>query len=999
MTRSTTTLRRAQALLRLAFSTARPRRRRGRLVRQYFLIFVALTAGGLIASGLLEIYFRYHESREEIGLRQAQVAGRVAADIAAYFLQIEKEMKIASTNRAIANRRFSAEYKFELMKLLSVTPAITDLVAIDERGEARIRVSRFHVVPPEAEADYSKASGFLQARQGVTFFSPVFFADDSDPYITVAVAVERFPGSVIGVLEATVSLRYVGELIRDLKVGKTGSAYVVSRSGDIVAHSESGVVPQRRRAGSLEQVKRALQPAPFILQPQTLVSRDIDGRRVLSAYAYLPGLDWAVIVERPLAEAYVPLYASVARTSTLLFFGLGIALLASVVVARRVVRPLEALRRGVETIGRGNLDHRLEIKTGDEIEILAEAFNRMVGDLKKSYQRLEDQVAQRTRELSALFDITATATRSLDVEPVLGEVTAKIKEIFGLDATTIYLFSGERETLSLKARFGDTLEFPSELRVGQGLLGKVVESGEPLIFEDIQREPRYDRLSRTRRSKEAGYRFLALFPVRAKGGVVGAISSHARGPRSFTPGEVRLIVAMADQIGVAIENLTLFEEVKAKTEAHEQANRELVDALARQTAVAEVLRVMAASPLNSQALLDSITAHVVRLARATGGVIRLLEEQGLVFVSHCREEGSRLEELQKLPPRPDEDSATTRAIREGRPVQIVDIANVGPDFRGPVPQTPARTVMAAPMFREGAPVGAIVVYRDVVEPFSESEIELAATFADEAAVALENVRLFRELQARTAELARSNRELQATNRRLQELDQLRSRFVSSVSHELRTPLTAIQGMAENMLDGIVGPLNRQQLRYAGDIKDSAERLARLIDDLLDLSVIEVGRIELRRARFPIGDLIAEVAAALTPLANEKRVRLSVAPAAHGLRGWADRDKIVQVLTNLIGNALKFTPPEGRVTVGARRAEDGWVELSVSDTGPGIPPQEIEKIFLEFYKIDRNGSRGVGLGLAISKKLVELHGGRIWVQSREESGSTFFFTLPAAGNTE
>src|SRR4030095_6028358 len=218
-----------------------------------------------------------------------------------------------------------------------------------------------------------------------TFFVVFFSVGGAEPYLTIAVPIEEFPGSVIGVLQAEANLSYIWEIVRDMQVGKAGYAYIVARSGDVIAHPNISMVLQRHKAGHLEQVQAAWRPAPNIQKPESIVTRGLNGEEVLSSYAYLPNLDWAVIVERPLAGADAALYASLPRTYTLVTIGLGIALLATVYVARRVVRPLEALRRGVEKIGKGDLNHQMEIKTGDDIEVLAEQFNKMVDEIKNSY--------------------------------------------------------------------------------------------------------------------------------------------------------------------------------------------------------------------------------------------------------------------------------------------------------------------------------------------------------------------------------------------------------------------------------------------------------------------------------------------------------------------------------------------------------------------------------------------------------------------------------------
>jgi len=256
-------------------------------------------------------------------------------------------------------------------------------------------------------------------------------------------------------------------------------------------------------------------------------------------------------------------------------------------------------------------------------------------------------------------------------------------------------------------------------------------------------------------------------------------------------------------------------------------------------------------------------------------------------------------------------------------------------------------------------------------------------------------RLYQQLEARNLELGDTNLKLDEANRH-------KSAFLASVSHELKTPLTAIEGLAANMLDGLTGPLNAKQIEYLTDIRASGDRLARLIGDLLDLSIIAAGGAELKPATISLAALLQEVAVGLSTIASNKFTVLELRPMEPGLTVWADRDKVAQVLTNLIGNAIKFTPPKGHVTVSAHMNGSAWAQLTITDTGPGIPAEETGKIFDEFYQVTRPGqnkSEGVGLGLAISRKLVELHGGRIWVESEFGKGSRFHFTLPTQPNTD
>jgi signal transduction histidine kinase len=800
-----------QKFLELPFVKLFRGRRRGRLIRHYFATSLVLIGGGLIVSGLIELYFSYHDTRDHIALLQQEMADGAAFRIEQFIVGIERGMRATAKSRDMAVEGLSPKYKFELERLLLISPSITELTAIDGDGIERVQVARFKRTFPKKQdetMDRTSSPAFQIALQGKTSFGPVYFVRGSEPYLSLAVSIEQLPRNVIGVLRAEVDLRYVGEVISAIKAGNSGYAYVVTRSGELIAHPDISLVLQRTHLDHLNQVKSAFQSTQDARRPKPFVALNLQGQKVFSSSAAIPRLEWAVVVERPVKEAYESLYASLLRTSGLLLVGLGVALWASIYVARRVVRPLRTLRLGAQRIGAGDLDFRLAVKTGDEIELLAEEFNRMVEKLKASYDTLEQQVQNRTRELSALYDLTATASQSLEVKPVLQEVIKKISDIFHLDATRIFLFDSRGEELHLKAAFGFNSDglVPQTFRRGQGMVGKVADTAEPMIFEDIQVDPRYQEWTHSEASKNVGYRFFAVFPIKSKGRCLGCIVCNGRQPRRLTADEIRLIESMTDQLGVAIDHINLFEELNEKT----------------------------------------------------------------------------------------------------------------------------------------------------------------------------------------AQLQRANVELSEASRH-------KSQFLANVSHELRTPLNAIIGSTDNMLDGIVGELNEKQARYLARTQTNAEHLSLLIEDLLDLSVIESGKMDINAKNVCLASLIAEVAESLRPVAEKKPVHLEIGSTDASLTAWADRDRIVQVLNNLIGNAVKFTPPQGKVTVAAQRNGAGWVQVSVADTGPGIPAELADKIFDEFYQIPQSGgpkAKGMGLGLTIAKKLVEKHGGKIWVQSEPAKGSTFFFTLPA-----
>ncbi len=387
---------------RLAFIRIFRGRRRERLVRNYLLISVILIAGGLISAGLLEIYFRYIEGLEQVGSTQQDAASGAALKIERFIQDIATTMKAATKSAEISSPRISKEYEFELKRLLFLAPAITEAVALDSSGIVQAQASRFRAVSASVGTDLSESAVFKETNRGNSYFGPVYFRD-SDPYITVAVPIERLAGEITGVLQAETSLRDILDMVSSVKLGKAGYAYVVTRSSDLIAHANSRLALQRRNLRHLDQVTAAYRSEPGEFRPKAIVTHNIEGQKVFSSYALIPILDWAVFIERPVGEAYAPIYASLLRTSVLLLIGLGVALLASFFMARRVVWPLETLRQGVEQIGSGDLNARLEIKTGDEIEILADEFNKMAAHLKDAYTGLEHKVGERTRELTVAY--------------------------------------------------------------------------------------------------------------------------------------------------------------------------------------------------------------------------------------------------------------------------------------------------------------------------------------------------------------------------------------------------------------------------------------------------------------------------------------------------------------------------------------------------------------------------------------------------------------------
>ena len=353
---------------------------RGRLVRRTFIIAIILSSSGLIAGGSLGLYLQYRETAKSIWLLQTEMAQGAAFRIHQFVQQIETIMLTSAQTPDVIESGLTDAYEFQLLKLLKIVPAITTIVAVDDQGQERHKVSRIKMVLPEDLKDRSNDQAFLKALNDSTFVGPVYFVQESEPYAQIAVPIRRF-NKVIGALIAEVNLKHIWDVVSEIRAGRTGYAYVVSRDGELIAHPNISLVLKERNLIDLAQVQAALGGVRSPIEAQV----SLTGERVFPAYALIPDLGWAVLVERPTDEAYAPLRSSLVRTSLLLLVGLAMAGLVSFLIGIRVVRPLEILRQGAIRIGSGELDHRIDIHTGDELEGLANEFNLMTSRLRESY--------------------------------------------------------------------------------------------------------------------------------------------------------------------------------------------------------------------------------------------------------------------------------------------------------------------------------------------------------------------------------------------------------------------------------------------------------------------------------------------------------------------------------------------------------------------------------------------------------------------------------------
>jgi signal transduction histidine kinase len=367
---------------------------RGSLFRKYVIYFVVLVSAALVVSGLVGMYFTYQESKAALLDLQREKAGAAASRIDAYVQEIEHQlgwMRLPQIGGSSLEQR-----RIDFLKLLRQVPAVTDLSYLDRTGKEQLKVSRLSMDVAGSRQDFSQDPKFTAAKSGGTYFSPVYFRKETEPYMTIAVA---GTSEEAGITVAEVNLKFIWDVISRIKIGAKGLAYVVDSSGQLIAHPDISLVLQKLNLSALPQVKSAREARTGDDAGRFAISRNLKGAEVLTAHAGIPPLGWHVFVEQPLAEAFAPLYASLARTGLLLLAGLVLAVAASLYVARRMVTPIRAIQAGAAQFATGKLDQRIEVHTGDELEALASEFNGMAKQLQESYASLERKVDERTREL------------------------------------------------------------------------------------------------------------------------------------------------------------------------------------------------------------------------------------------------------------------------------------------------------------------------------------------------------------------------------------------------------------------------------------------------------------------------------------------------------------------------------------------------------------------------------------------------------------------------
>jgi GAF domain-containing protein/anti-sigma regulatory factor (Ser/Thr protein kinase) len=595
--------------------------------------------------------------------------------------------------------------------------------------------------------------------------------------------------------------------------------------------------------------------------------------------------------------------------------------------------------------------------------------------------RLFEEAQARSRELSetlryqtASNELLSVISRSkFDLQPVLETLVRTAAELCEADVGLIRRRDGD--AYPVVATFGLSQEQIDHLRAYNpgpdrgSLFGRTILEGRTIHISNVPADPDFNQATRF-----LGVRAGIGVPLLREGDVVGILMLIRTSPRPFSDRQIELSTTFADQAGIAIENVRLFEEVQERT-------RQLARTVSELEALGAVSQAVSSS-LEVKVVLQRILEHACTMSDAGGGAIYAFDKlQGWFTLEAGHNMSPQLIEAVRQHPIHLGESVVGGCAARREAVQIPDLVQATPH---PLYETHiragVRSLLAVPLILQGEVLGALAVRRMRPGAFAPETVSLLQAFANQSAIALRNARLFREIEEKSRELEQASRH--------------KSQFVANMSHELRTPLAAILGYAELMQEGFYGALPEKSTDALTRIRANGKHLLGLINTVLDIAKIESGQFSLNLSEYALETVVETVRAATESLAQNKRLAFKTDVARPMPVGMGDEQRLTQVLLNLVGNAIKFTDA-GEVHVAAKTI-NGHFAVSVADTGPGIPERERTRIFEQFHQVDDSNTKakgGTGLGLAIAKQIVEMHGGRIWVESTLGQGSTFRMELP------
>lgn len=1064
-------------------------------------------------------------------------------------LRIEQVKGITTTNFIQEIEKGNTPYiNLNLERVKKEIPVFFEISAFDLNGKVVASTESSLI-----NKNYSEEEFFKKAKENV-YIGNINYYDNRTGYIISSPVLNRSTGKLIGVLAVRIYPRLVYDVTGDYTgLGESGESLLVQKRGNEVVFLN----PLRHKPDAAMNLTFSLDsnlalPSIHAAKGEkgTIQALDYRGKEVFAAYTYIPIIDWGLVVKIDSSEALIPVTRSKER-----YFALGIFYFAAVAVlaylfGRRFTSPLIRLSDASKKVAKGYLTVHIEPESRDEIGELAQSFNVMVQRLKEFYERLEQKVNERTKDLNrrnlelaaliktnqsissgldlskvleiavreavrivnvsyssivlvevgkeygtvvseynpgdqlkpstgeilylkdcptlneayqgkqpvlvadarraklspkeremaermnmssilvvplvlgektlgtmqlsslgepkeftgeeinicqtianqaataienahlyselkrhdetieTLFEIDRVVSQTLELENILRDALAKAMEVTETDAGAIYLLEEDGETLRMKNHAGisqELVELTSKLKVGQGVSGMAVSSGKPLTL-DIEKYPSPELLSPL--IKE-GIFSIASAPLIAKGKVVGAMSLAYKSHRAFSRDDLDLLASIGSQIGVAIQNATLFSEL----EKHHKMLKTLYaieSVVSRSLDLEEIFNVALSKTLEvtdtEAGTLYSLDGEILRL-KAIKGLSSEFKEKALI-----RKIGNGIPGISAQLKKP-----ITMDISEfPSPLLLPYVTKEG-----------LVSFIGTPLLSKGKVVGALSLGTKKKRIFTQDDLDLLFSIGNVIGIAVENASLYRESKENLQKLQTAYDELKS-------LDRMKSEFLSNVSHELKTPLVSVRGYSELIHDEKVGSVTHTQKKALEAIIRNTDRLTRLIDSLLFLSIQQMGKPEIKMKPKPqsIDEIITASMADMNVQAGKKNISL-IKDVPGDLIVMGDRDRLTEVFLNLIDNAIKFTSPGGRIDIKAREEKDR-VRASVTDTGIGIPENVLPFLFQRFYQADASLTRkygGTGLGLYICKSIVDAHKGEIRVESVVGKGTTVHVLLP------
>lgn len=626
--------------------------------------------------------------------------------------------------------------------------------------------------------------------------------------------------------------------------------------------------------------------------------------------------------------------------------------------------PLNAGAEAIGCLSIGNRDATTTY-TPAQMQLLQSIADQAAGAIVKA--RLLQETERRAYQLTVLNEITRQLTGTLESEPLLEKILDSAINILNCEAGTLFLVDEQTDELVFRVVQGPVASslIGQRLPAGTGIVGEAVKSRQPVIANNVQQTDKWFASP----DKNTGFitRAILAVPLQVKERVIGVLEVINRNDGlPFVDDDVNLLAAFAGQAAVAIENSRLYtltdQELSKRVEelsVMQRIDRELNASL-------DVTRAM------------RITLEwALRQSNADAGLIGILTEFGIRLMAQQGYE--EIEQTYQDQPIPLQQPALRAAVETGQP-QLLALDSFQP---GMLPA--ARTQIVVPIRREAGVIGLLVLESRSAEVQRGQEMAFLSRLSDHAAIAISNAQLYNEIQ-------RAN--------------DAKSEFVSFVAHELKNPMTSIKGYTELLAKGAVGTVTDMQLNFLNTIRSNVERMSTLVSDLNDNSKIEAGRLRLEFKAVDVQDAVDETTRSVTRQVEEKKQSVEVKLAPNLPKVWADRTRLMQILVNLISNAHKYTPEGGSIIIGAEQTENHWdnkgagkvVHIWVQDNGIGISLEDQKKIFQKFFRSEDQKARespGTGLGLNITRSLVEMMGGRIWFESEFRQGTTFHFTVPVA----